>query len=114
MVKIYSVNGNETAPIGRMDEDGWVYLDGECVGSVDQYGVVYDGPLVGGPFGGFLGLVDSHGQVYDDKEIPDCVGRVDAGGMVHDSADDVVARVEGEPKYFAGAAFLLLRDKVRK
>lgn len=114
MVEIYGVNGNERTPIGRMDEDGWVYFNGECVGNVDQYGVVYDGPFVGGPFGGLLGLVDSHGQVYDDQEIPNRVGRVDDDGMVYDSADDAVGRVEGEPKYYAGAALLLLRDKLVK
>ena len=35
-------------------------------------------------------------------------------GMVYDSVDSdhIVARVEGEPKHLAGAAFLLLREKL--
>ncbi len=113
MVKIYSMNGNESRPIGRMDDDGRVYnaLEGGlCVGEVDQYGMVHIPPLEGE----VVGLVGCDGKVYEDGELSPYVGRTDAKGMVHDSVDDnhIVARVEGEPKQHAGAAFLLLKDEL--
>ena len=64
--------------------------------------------------GEVVGLVGCDGKVYEDGELSPYVGRTDAKGMVHDSVDDnhIVARVEGEPKQHAGAAFLLLKDEL--
>ena len=113
MVKIYSVNGNETKPVGRVEDDGVVYdaiEGGESAGIVDQYGAVYDEVLAGE----FVGIVYRGGQVVDDAEISNNVGHVDENGMMCDADGQVVGRAEGEPKYYAGAALLLLRDKFVK
>lgn len=113
MVKIYSVNGKKTKPIGRVEDNGWVYdaiEDGESIGIVDQYGAVYDGVFVGE----FVGIVFRNGKVVDDAEISNDVGHVDENGMVCDADGQVVARAEGEPKYYAGVALLLLQDKFVK
>lgn len=111
MTKIYSVNGNETRPIGRVEDDGWVYdaiEDGESIGIVDQYGAVYDDVLAGE----FVGIVFRDGLVVDEAEISNTVGHVDENGMVCDADGQVVARAEGEPKYYAGVALLLMKDKL--
>ena len=113
MVKIYSVNGNETKPIGRVEDDGVVYdaiEGGESAGIVDQYGAVYDEVLAGE----FVGIVFRDGLVVDDAEISNNIGNVDENGMVCDADGQVVARAEGEPKYYAGVALLLLKDKLAK
>lgn len=61
-------------------------------------------------------MVGRHGAVYDEEGGVPRVGRTDVNGNVYDSmdGDHVVGRVEGEPKYYAGAALLLLRDKLVK
>ena len=87
MVKIYSVNGNESIPIGRVDDDGRVYNaleGGVCVGAVDPYGMVHIPPLEGD----VVGFVDHGGKVYEDGELSPYVGRTDANGMVHDPVPD--------------------------
>lgn len=118
MVKIYSVNGKKSIPIGRVDDDGRVYNaieGGVCVGAVNQqHGMIFDPPREGD----LLGLIDAEGRVYDDFEDGDRslhIGHTDEKGMVYDDSVDgerIVARVEGEPKHLAGAAFLLLREKL--
>ena len=113
MVKMYDTILGGYGPVGRLDTDNRVY-NGEVsvtpVGMVTPEGHVYDAPFYGNP----VGRVESDGKIYDSLWGGSIVGHVSSDGKVYDSifCNHTIGRVEGEPKYFAGAALLLLKDKL--
>jgi hypothetical protein len=96
--------------VGRVEGNGLIYnsnFGGSCIGRVSEnkiYNLSFGGSIVA--------RYNDDGRVYSGSFGGDFLGSIDNNGLIHDAglleSGKVIARVEGETVYGAGAAYLAL------
>ena len=89
--------------LGRINDRGIVYNNGERIGSVKN-GLVYDSPYGGMP----VGRIDESGKLWNQEVGGRAVGRYENGKVYNRS--DRGGRIIGVSKNKDGASFFLLKE----